>query len=120
MIAVRHLADTEECILLLPDIGYEYRPPGEVGIPERRYFEKGPPEKRYHIHMAELTSDFWERHLLFRDFLRANPGVADQYCELKKELAAEYGSDREGYTEAKTPFIESVVARARDGKEINW
>jgi hypothetical protein len=31
---------------------------------------------------------------------------------LKKRLAIEYDSDREGYTEAKTPFIESTVVKA--------
>ena len=118
MVAVGHLADAEECIELLPGIGYEYVPPSEVGIPERRYFRKGTPEVRtHHIHMVELTSDFWERLLLFRDFLRTHPDVAQQYYQLKKGLAAKYGSDREGYTEAKTSFIEPVVARARTSIE---
>jgi GrpB-like predicted nucleotidyltransferase (UPF0157 family) len=114
MVAVQRLADAEECIELLTSIGYEYHPEGEVGFPERRFFHKGAPEApTYHLNMVELTSDFWERHLLFRDFLRAHPEVAGHYYQLKKELAAKYGSDREGYTEAKTPFIEPVVARAR-------
>jgi GrpB-like predicted nucleotidyltransferase (UPF0157 family) len=39
--------------------------------------------------------------------------VAQEYYQLKKELAAKYGSNRDGYTDAKTPFIESVVAKAR-------
>ncbi len=113
-IALRRLADAEECIDPLTSIGYEYKPPDRVGIPERRFFDKKPSgASTYHIHMVELTSDFWERHLLFRDFLRSHPEVAGQYCRLKKELAAKYGSDRDGYTEAKTPFIESVVVRAR-------
>ena len=114
MVAVSRLADAEECIAPLPGIGYEYVPPSEVGIPERRYFRKGSAEARtHHIHMVERTSDFWERTLLFRDFLRAHPELAQQYYQLKKELAAKYCSDREGYTEAKTPFIECVIARAR-------
>lgn len=112
-VAVHRLADAEECIELLPSIGYEYIPPDKVGIPERRYFRKGLPGARtHHIHMVELASDFWERHLLFRDFLRAHPEVAQQYYELKKGLATKYGEDREGYTEAKTSFIEPVVAGA--------
>jgi len=117
MVAVSRLADAEECIEPLQTIGYEYEPPDKAGIPERRYFDKGPPGARtHHIHMVEHTSDFWERHLLFRNFLRGHPEVARQYYELKKELAAKYGSDREGYTEAKTSFIESVTARARAHK----
>lgn len=118
MVAVRRLADTEACIEPLQSIGFEYRPPDEVGIPERRYFTKGIPGARtHHIHMVELTSTFWERHLLFRDFLRAHPEVAQEYYRLKKELADKYGEDREGYTEAKTSFIESVTDRARTDKK---
>ena len=63
--------------------------------------------------MVELSSDFWKRHLLFRDYLRTHPEAAQDYYELKKRLTRQYGSDREGYTEAKTSFIESVVAKAK-------
>jgi len=53
---------------------------------------------------------------LFRDSLRANPEIAEEYYQLKKHLAHQYGSDRFGYTEAKAKFIERVIARAiKDG-----
>ncbi|MGB2799389.1 MAG: GrpB family protein [Dehalococcoidia bacterium] len=114
MIAVRSLADADKCIEPLQDIGYEYVREFEVEIPARRFFRKGPPEARtHHIHMIELTSEFCERHLMFRDYLRTHPEAAQQYYKLKKELAARYGSDREAYAEAKTPFIESIVAKSR-------
>jgi GrpB-like predicted nucleotidyltransferase (UPF0157 family) len=111
MVAVRHLDDAQQCIGPLKSTGYKrgLRDP----TPECRFFNKGLPEAHRHLHMAELTSDFWRRNLLFRDFLRTHPNVARQYYELKKDLAAKYGADRDGYTEAKTEFIESVVARAR-------
>ena len=64
------------------------------------------------MHMVEKGGEFWKRHLVFRDYLRTHPETSRQYCELKKKLASEYGSDREGYTEAKTSFIESIVAKA--------
>jgi len=118
MPAVRHLADVEHCIEPLERIGYEYVPEYNEILPERRYFHKGPPKARtFHLHVAERTSEFWERHLLFRDFLRTHPGEAEEYYLLKKELAARFGRDREGYTEAKTPFIEGIVERARLGLE---
>jgi len=114
MVAVRRLADAEECVEPLQSIGYEHVPEYNEIIPERRYFHKGPAEARtHHLHVVELASDFWERHLLFRDFLRTHPEEAQQYYDLKKELAANYRSDREAYTEAKTAFIESVVDKAR-------
>jgi GrpB-like predicted nucleotidyltransferase (UPF0157 family) len=117
MVAVRRLADAEQCIGPLEGIGYEYVPEYNDIIPERRYFHKGPAEGRtHHLHMVELTSDFWERHLLFRDFLRTHPEEAHRYYELKKELAARFRVDREAYTDAKTSFIESVVAKAQAEK----
>lgn len=115
MVAIPHLEDAEKCIKPLQSIGYEYVPEHEVSTPERRYFHKGhpPKEQHHHLHMVEQTSDFWKRHLIFRDYLRTNPEVAREYFKLKKRLATKYGSDREGYTEAKTSFIKSIVAKAK-------
>ncbi len=113
MVAVRHLSDANQCIQPLQSIGYEYVLEPEVQIPEWRYFRKGPQEAHKHLHMVEPTSDFWRRHLLFRDYLRSHPKVAREYYELKKQLATECGLDRKAYTEAKTAFIQSIVARAQ-------
>ncbi|NIN67241.1 MAG: GrpB family protein, partial [Anaerolineae bacterium] len=63
--------------------------------------------------LVRLQSDHWKEHLLFRDFLRAHPLIARRYYELKKKMAVKYGSDRIGYTDSKTSFIESVISRAR-------
>ena len=115
IVAVNHLNDAEKCIEPLASIGYEYVPEYENSIPERRYFHRGKPpkEQHYHLHMVELTSDFWKKHLLFRDYLRTHPEEAREYYELKKRLATKFGSNREGYTTAKTSFIESVLPQAK-------
>lgn len=116
LVAINHLDDAKKCIYPLKKIGYKYKPELEAQIPDRRYFHKGEPprEQHYHLHMAELKSEFWKRHLLFRDYLRAHPKIAKEYEKLKKQLAVEYGLNREGYTEAKTPFIKSIVAKTKD------
>jgi GrpB-like predicted nucleotidyltransferase (UPF0157 family) len=49
-----------------------------------------------------------ERRLRFRDRLRADAALADEYAALKRALAARYPEDRETYTEAKAPFIRRV------------
>lgn len=114
MVGVRRLDDASKCIEPLVSIGYKYVPDHEVEIPERRYFNRITPGAiTHHLHMVETGCDFWVRHLLFRDYLRRDPEVARQYYQLKKVLAARYASERRAYTDAKTPFIESVVARAR-------
>ena len=113
MVAVRDVFDEgQRCVAPLEGLGYEYR--GEAGIPERLYFRKISGGKRSHqIHMVEHKSDFWERHILFRDYLRRHPDEAEAYYDLKVRLAMEFRMDREGYTEAKTRFIEAALARAR-------
>jgi GrpB-like predicted nucleotidyltransferase (UPF0157 family)/predicted RNA-binding protein associated with RNAse of E/G family len=116
MVGTAHLSDAGECIEPLKSIDYEYVPECEASIPERRFFRKGPegaPNKHFHLHMVERTSNLWERHLLFRDYLRSHPDVAQQYYQLKKQLAEKYSSNREAYTEAKTEFIESTLEKAR-------
>ena len=114
MVAVHSLVDAEKCIKPLESIGYEYVPELEASLPERRYFHKGhpPKEQHYHLHMVELNGHLWKLQLLFRDYLRNHPETAREYFELKKRLAIKYGSDREGFTHAKTSFIESVTAKA--------
>ncbi|MFQ6000681.1 MAG: GrpB family protein [Anaerolineae bacterium] len=117
MVAIRGLALIEKCIQPLQTIGYEYR--GEYGIPGRHFFRKPPGDlggRTHHLHMVERESDFWERHILFRDSLRAHPEEAQRYYELKKQLAAKFVSDRDAYTDAKTSFIESVFKKAHTGK----
>jgi GrpB-like predicted nucleotidyltransferase (UPF0157 family)/predicted RNA-binding protein associated with RNAse of E/G family len=116
IVALPRLSDAQNCIEPLKGIGYEYVPEYEALIPERRYFRKGPesiPDKHFHLHMVERNGDFWKRHLMFRDYLRSHPDMAQQYSRLKKELAEKHASNREAYTEAKTSFIESVIVQAQ-------
>ncbi len=115
MVSVRSLAEGETCVGLLEGLGYEHK--GEFGIPGRLYFRRLVDGNRSHqVHMVEIGSEFWERHLLFRDYLREHPEEAREYYELKVRLAAEFRADREGYTEAKTEFIRSAEAKARAAK----
>ncbi len=114
-VAVRRLSDAEGCIEPLGSIGYEYVPEYEKELPDRRYFQRGPKgvrNKHFHLHMVQHGGDFWKRHLMFRDYLRCHPDVAQQYCELKRKLAEKHGRNREAYTDAKTSFVESVLAEA--------
>jgi len=113
MACVSGPSDADECVLLLRGIGYTDVTPQE-GNPDWFYcLGKVTHSLGYHLHLMRYASDFSRRHILFRNFLRTHPDVAQQYYELKKGLASKYRSDRVAYTESKTSFIESVVARAR-------
>jgi GrpB-like predicted nucleotidyltransferase (UPF0157 family) len=60
----------------------------------------------------------WDRHILFRDYLRQDKSVATRYAELKRTLAEKHPTDIDAYTNAKTEFIEVVIGRARAGPPI--
>lgn len=112
MTGVHKPSDADECLPLLQDIGYTSVTP-QPEDPDHYYcLGKGPHSVVYHLHLMKFGSYSWEKHLLFRDHLRTHPDVAQQYCEIKKKLAAKHGSDRAAYTEAKTSFIEHVIAQA--------
>jgi GrpB-like predicted nucleotidyltransferase (UPF0157 family) len=110
MVVVPDPAAGETAIAPLTVLGYDYR--GELGISGRFYFAKGRPH-RYHLHMYPRGHPETARHLIFRDYLRANPEAADVYAKLKRELAEKFHEDREAYTAAKSDFIKSIEARAR-------
>jgi len=110
MVGLRRILDAQDCILPIEGMEYEYVPEFEAEFPERRYFRKSMNGKRTHqIHMVEIGTDFWKRHLLFRDHLREHSKTADEYGLLKRKLAITFENDREGYTNAKTPFIQNIL-----------
>jgi GrpB-like predicted nucleotidyltransferase (UPF0157 family) len=112
MIGVRGLGEARSKVGALEALGYRYMPEFEAQIPERLFFQRGEP-RTHHVHLAEITSTFWQRQLLFRDYLRGHPDVARDYQALKEDLAARFGHAREAYTQAKTAFIETVLEQAR-------
>ena len=115
MLGVERLSDVEARIPQIEQLGYGYVPEYEDQLPERRYFRRPrTPPRLFHLHAVEQSSDFWKRHLLFRDYLRVHPEVARKYYELKCTLAERHRFDPvDSYTEAKSDFIESVIDSAR-------
>ena len=101
----------ESYVAVFRQLGYEHK--GAYGVPGRNYFRRGTP-RTHHVHLVSWTSAVWEDHLLFRDYLRSHPETAREYETLKRELAALYIQDKERYTDAKGPFIRSIVRRARE------
>lgn len=115
LLGVNRLSDAEDIIPNMEHLGYEYVFKYEDIMPERRYFVKYNHDSQksiHHIHSVEINSEFWNRHLLFRDYLRIHPEARDEYWELKKRLAAIDWEDKLGYTDAKTDFIRNIEKKA--------
>jgi GrpB-like predicted nucleotidyltransferase (UPF0157 family) len=110
MVGVESLREAERRLPELREMGYEHKPDPE--IPERIYLVRGPAERRtHHLSLAVPTSAFWRRQLRFRDLLRGDGTLADEYARLKHTLAERHRGDRLAYTNAKQPFIDGVLAR---------
>lgn len=71
----------------------------------------------HHVHLCEAGGEEERKHLVFRDYLRANPEAAAQYEELKRELARTHDASTprsmEAYSLAKSRFIADVLRAAR-------
>ena len=93
----------------LATIGYKHI--GNDGIPGREAF-KWPGEKRHHLYVCAVNAPNLHNHLIFRDYLREHPEVANAYEQLKKRLAQQYRQNAESYCEAKTEFIQRTVETA--------
>jgi len=114
MIGVSSLEQADSCVPLIEGTGYLYRPEHEDSMPERRYFERSGSEIDYHVHMVVFESKFWKEHIFFRDYLRENPEAAEQYADLKEELAEKFRDNREAYTNGKAEFIQGILRRQED------
>lgn len=117
MVGLPSLEEAERHIAALEAIGYHYVPEYEHDLPDRRYFRR-PREypRTHHLHCVREGGEFWNRHLAFRDRLRSDAEAAEAYGALKLELADVYRTDRLGYTEAKSPFIEGILSDSGEGR----
>jgi GrpB-like predicted nucleotidyltransferase (UPF0157 family) len=106
MIADR--ADLPAVIEQLRPLGYLHE--GDLGVPGREAFTTPAGAPPHHLYVCAIGTPALNRHLAFRDALRSDPDVARAYGDLKRALAARLGDDRAGYTEAKSAFIEQVLA----------
>jgi GrpB-like predicted nucleotidyltransferase (UPF0157 family) len=111
MVGVRDLEEARAAIPLLEAESYCY-------FPYREYFhwfcKPSEAQRDFHMYLIEPTHPQWRARLAFRDRLRADPKMAAEYEALKRRLADEHHGDREAYTDAKTAFVERVVAESLD------
>ena len=70
---------------------------------------KVPSQSRSELNILILTHNY----IRFREILRQDPEVREQYARLKAELEAKYTDDRPSYTASKHDFIRSILGMER-------
>ena len=109
MVGLTDFSMADSLVPKIVNLSYTYFPEFEDVMPNRRFFKKlFDDTATHHIHMTGIDSKFWQRHLLFRNYLRGNPKMAEEYASLKKELAKQDWKDSNDFAEAKTDFTKKV------------
>jgi GrpB-like predicted nucleotidyltransferase (UPF0157 family) len=93
-------------------LGYAWR--GEFGLPGRRYcvLSDGAGTRLVQAHCYQADSPEIERHLAYRDYMRAHPDQAARYEAEKRRAAALHPNDSLAYNGAKSDWIKAAEKRA--------
>ncbi len=78
------------------------------------YTEQGFSEKAFHLHIRIIGDN---DELFFRDYLNEHKEIAKEYETLKLSLWKKFEYDRDGYTNAKTDFINKYTDLAKSEYE---
>jgi GrpB-like predicted nucleotidyltransferase (UPF0157 family) len=113
-VGVSSMEHLSNLIDVLNTLGYKqiknYRDPDTHFI-----FAKGVPGKHttHYLHLIRYDGPIWKHDLLFRDYLSNNKKRAEEYAELKEDLAKKYENDRMSYTQNKEKFIQETIELAK-------
>jgi GrpB-like predicted nucleotidyltransferase (UPF0157 family) len=118
LVEVTDIDRVDEKNAQIRSLGYEAM--GEFGINGRRFFRKDNNHgvRTHHVHTFEVGSAQIDRHLAFRDYLKSHPEAAQQYSQLKQQLAQQYPTNIEEYMDGKDKFIQAIDRKAADWRSI--
>ena len=100
-------SDVPAAIERLSTLGYVHR--GNLGVAGREAFNSPSASPSHHLYLCPGDSLALANHLAVRDYLRTHPDVASEYGRLKKELAARFAEDIDGYVDGKTDMIVRIL-----------
>ena len=85
-------------------------------------FLKGMPpfgtRRTHHVHIISSGDNTLEHRVLFREILKRDEKIRNEYELLKIKLSKTYPTDRERYTNEKKEFIEKILCNHADLKPI--
>jgi GrpB-like predicted nucleotidyltransferase (UPF0157 family) len=113
---VRLLDEARAAIPLLQEHGWIRWPEDPAGYYRIWFLRPHPEARTHHLHVIQADDPHALALLAFRDTLRVDDVLRDEYAQLKIELAERFPTNRNAYLNAKSDFVEKVLALA--GVEI--
>jgi GrpB-like predicted nucleotidyltransferase (UPF0157 family) len=112
---VTDLADLDRERRCVEALGYDWH--GELGISGRRYCTLSDEAgiRIVQLHFFSADSPQVERHIAFRDYLRAHPDAAGAYEKEKRRARDLHPDDSHAYTDEKDAWV-----RATEVKALIW
>ena len=109
---VTDLADLDRERRCIEALGYNWY--GELGISGRRYCALSDEAgiRIVQLHFFSADSPQVERHIAFRDYLRAHPDAASAYEKEKRRARDLHPNDSHAYTDEKDVWIRDTEAKA--------
>ncbi len=104
-VITENTAVLNDVISALSGIGYTHE--GDLGVKGREAFKYTGKDHlmKHHLYVCSKDSEELNRHLKFRDYLRAHPEAVEEYGNIKKKAAELYPEDIDSYIEYKSPVI---------------
>jgi len=118
MVLTESIEDIKKVVEPLEKIGYSYKP--EMSSGERIFLRKGEPVQ-YHLSISESKYPYWNRQILFRDYLRRHKESREEYQKIKEDSIKNLSenelkdiSKSEDYNSQKGPFIQKILQLAQE------
>ncbi len=108
LIGILPLTDWSQCKQPLESLGYDYA--AHAGVPGHFIFGRGRDlsERTHLVHVVEFNGLSWQFNLAFRDAIRANPNLMEEYLIVKQTAAKLAPEGRAKYNELKQAFFDKV------------
>ena len=109
---VTNLADLDRKLGLVEALGYDWH--GEFGIPGRRFciLSDSAGNRIVQLHFFAADSSHVERHIAFRDYLRAHREAASAYENEKRRARDLHPNNSHAYNDEKSAWIRDTEAKA--------
>lgn len=114
LVGVLPLENWQHCKTPLEQLGYDYAE--RAGVPGHFIFGRGRDrsERTHLVHVVEFQGESWRNSLQFRDALRNDSLLRQNYLAAKRRAVEQAPEGRPRYNELKHDFIQTAIDRLRN------